>query len=218
MQILQKRQTGESAIPASLSYGEIAIDKRGRLHTTDETGTVVDPLEPVTWVQYDVKMLQLQGILEKKEPPMLGGFIEAFGDTKKQHSATKCAVDTSAHRLVFNGLTETESSQSYQADGTETGGVTVSLQTVKATVARPAELVNTSLIEFNCEAFSSSGNPTYTGTIYGKNTPEETGTKLSVTFESQGAAKIFQAELTEDYAYYTFTLNVSCLLYTSRCV
>lgn len=213
MQILQKRQTGESAIPASLSYGEIAIDKRGRLHTADETGTVVDPLEPaldaIFNTQYDVKMLQLEQILEKKEPPMLGGFIEAFGDTKKRYSATKCAVDTSAHRLVFNGLTETESSQSYQADGTETGGVTVSLQTVKATVARPAELVNTSLIEFNCEAFSSSGSPTYTGTIYGKNTPEETGTKLSVTFESQGAAKIFQAELTEDYAYYTFTLNVS---------
>ena len=107
MQILQKRQTGESAIPASLSYGEIAIDKRGRLHTADETGTVVDPLEPaldaVSSTQYDVKMLQLQAVLEKKEPPMLGGFVEAFGDTKKRYSATKCTVDTTTHQLKFDG-------------------------------------------------------------------------------------------------------------------
>lgn len=112
MQILQKRQTGESAIPASLAYGELAVDKSGGLYVGAEDGSVLDlglPIERNTEglsnLGYDVKMLQLQEIAQNVTPPMMGGFIEAYRDKSMMNEASShgVTVDTSSHCCNFDG-------------------------------------------------------------------------------------------------------------------
>ena len=199
MQILQKRQTGESELPASLTYGEIAIDKRGRLHTADAAGKVVDPLEPaleaVSSTQYDVKMLQLQEILEKKEPPMLGGFAEGVGDTKKQ-----CTVDTSAHQLKFDGDNEVNANEFFSATNI---GAAYTTNTVTAVISAAKAEGTIKSVSFWVEVQHAAPEASfYTGKIYGLQNPNESGTLLGGNLEGNG----FEFRVTLDnpakYPYY----------------
>lgn len=216
MQILQKRQTGENEIPTSLTYGEIAIDKRGRLHTADETGTVVDPLEPaldaVSSTQYDVKMLQLQAVLEKKEPPMLGGFVEAFGDTKKRYSATKCTVDTSAHRLKFDGSNEREIVETFS---TSSWSIPAAYQdaSISAMVcfADTAEATSVEQISFQVELTTHEIYPTesFTGAIYGRTTQSGARTRLASVITADTKCINVTASNPKNYAFYEMELSNS---------
>lgn len=210
MQILQKRQTGENEIPTSLTYGEIAIDKRGRLHTSDETGTVVNPLEPaldaISNTQYDVKMLQLDRILEKKEPPMLGGFIEAFGDTKKRYSATKCTLDTSAHQLNFNGDNKINGSASFS---TMNLGSVYGSAPVNAVITTPSTAQNVQSVSFTVETTSWETYPTsaFTGKIYGKQTVDGARTPLASELSTGSKDVTVKTENSTRYAFYELELT-----------
>ena len=204
MQILQKRQTGESELPASLTYGEIAIDKRGRLHTADAAGKVVNPLGPaleaVSSTQYDVKMLQLQEILEKKEPPMLGGFAEGFGDTKKQYTKSKCTVDTSAHQLKFDGDNEVNANEFFGATNI---GAAYTTNTVTAVISAAKAEGTIKSVSFWVEVQHAAPEASfYTGKIYGLQNPNESGTLLGGNLEGNG----FEFRVTLDnpakYPYY----------------
>ena len=213
MQILQKRQTGENEIPTSLTYGEIAIDKRGRLHTADETGTVVDPLEPaldaVSSTQYDVKMLQLQAVLEKKEPPMLGGFVEAFGDTKKRYSATKCTVDTTTHQLKFDGTDGGAVDWSCYAGVEHLATYQSEQVTALAHFAQEADSVEE--VRFSLETSVNETWPpeTLTGAIYGRASAGGARTKLSSTVTTELRMVHVTAASPAKYAYYELELTGS---------
>lgn len=73
-------------------------------------------------LSYDVKMLQLQQILEGNHPNMMGGMIEAFYTTNNLQTKQNVTVTTGAlGKCVFNGTSNLASSWSYPggSNGTE---------------------------------------------------------------------------------------------------
>lgn len=65
-------------------------------------------------LSYDVKMLQLQQILEGNHPNMMGGMIEAFYTTDNLQTREKVTVTTGASgKCAFDGTTTPTSSWSY---------------------------------------------------------------------------------------------------------
>ena len=205
MQILHKRQTGASETPESLAYGEIAIDKRGYLHTADEDGGAVDPLTPAMSVisntQYDVKMLQLESILEEKEPPMLGGFIEGFGDTRKRQTASKCTVDTAAHTLTFDGDNAVNATKTFSTNSQL--GSTYQLDTVTGVISAAAAVGTVTEVRFEVEiswVYPEVGD--FTGNIYGLTSPQDAGTLLGGTVYTDDFTAGVKVSSPQKYPYY----------------
>lgn len=214
MQILQKRQTGENELPASLTYGEIAIDKRGRLHTADAAGKVVNPLEPaleaVSSTQYDVKMLQLQEILEKKEPPMLGGFAEGFGDTKKQWTKSKCTVDTSAHQLKFDGDNGQTENKGFYSENSGLGTFTGSAVTAVMQCPEGAGSVEYVELVVGFFPYVAHEQSKISVAAYGRTSPSSGGVALSARIVSVNNYSVtVRVDKPETHPYYAFIVSNS---------
>ena len=229
MQVIQKRQTGESAVPESLAYGELAVDRAGGLYAGAEDGSVVDCGAPVrrnaeglSNLGYDVKMLQLQEIAEGVTPPMQGGFIEAYRDRAMmdEGKSSGVTVDVSEHCCRFDGTEESgevpggSGSYSNTKDTTEP---MVPLNEAEYVIAFPKSgEAKTVTLNFTGEyrRFDYPGTSDATLAVYGGETAESCSSSLKNATVSRPGGSGMSAEVSglAPYPYYRLKLTYSSSL------